>query len=706
MHLETKIFNSKISWRIFASFMTCALVPVGCLAILSNYKVTTHLQDQAFSVLRHSAKSQAKTIVDRLDSAARELALIPSVTDGQALYELQMLDPRIRSRFQKKFYSIAFFENPDRIQPILNHFPIKSLHLTSNDLKHLLAGYSLLVELKMEQSKPLLLMIHPVDTQKGGKIFLVGQINLNYLWAVGELENLPLDTEYCVLSSAHSLLFISQPPATNMPELLFAQTQSSTLGHFEFDINGKQYFASYSQIFLKPTYKISHWTIILFKAKSDVFAPIQDFKRIFSLFIALALMVVLLLSMANIRKNLVPIGALKEGVRRIARRDFSQKVKVSSNDEFEELAFAFNEMADRLNHNFKTLSARADIDRAVLSTFNLQNIIKAVLTGITNCFAYRDYGISLIDSDHCLRGHVLYKSSLYSQTILKKSVEITAHDRMTLAQNVDHLIIHKNGRLPHYLPAADLSRMQALLILPIWFEKNLSAVLWFAANGTAQFTAEDITSARQLADQIAVALSNSRLVAQLNEMSWGILQALARTVDAKSPWTAGHSQRVTDFALKIGSALGLQPKELEDLHRAALLHDIGKVGIPSSILDKKSELSEDEFRVIKRHPELGRKIVEPINAFKDIVPIIAQHHERFDGQGYPDGLSANEIHQGARILAVADVYDSLLSDRPYRKRLVIEQILEIMQKQAGKQFDPVVVKALLEVTKIDQEKAA
>jgi putative nucleotidyltransferase with HDIG domain len=189
-------------------------------------------------------------------------------------------------------------------------------------------------------------------------------------------------------------------------------------------------------------------------------------------------------------------------------------------------------------------------------------------------------------------------------------------------------------------------------------------------------------------------------------MHWGTLKALSRTVDAKSSWTAGHSQRVTDIALKIGSTLRLKPKELENLHRAALLHDIGKVGIPSSIIDKQSKLNDDEYGLMKKHPELGARIVKPINAFKEVIPIIAQHHERFDGKGYPSRLAADEIHQGARILSVADVYDSLLSDRPYRKRLMMGQVLEIIQKEAGKQFDPKIVRALLKVTKNDTEKAA
>ena len=235
MHLETKIFSSKISWRIFANFMICALVPVGCLAILTYYKVTAHLEEHAFNSLRHSVKSQAKTLVDRLDSIDKELALISSMVNGHALFEFQQIDARFRSRLLKRFNSIAFFENPDKLRPFFNQFPIKSLHLTSDEIKHMLAGYSLLVELNVQQSEPFLLMIRPVDAEKSAKIFFVGEINLNYLWAVGEMDNLPLDTEFCVLDSSYSLLYSSQPTVTKISDFLSAEAQSLISGHFEFN---------------------------------------------------------------------------------------------------------------------------------------------------------------------------------------------------------------------------------------------------------------------------------------------------------------------------------------------------------------------------------------------------------------------------------------------------------------------------------------
>jgi putative nucleotidyltransferase with HDIG domain len=672
-------------------------VPIGCLAVLVYFQVTQHLQNQTIKSLRHAARSQAKTLDDRLNFIAKELEFVSFLTNNHSPVETQGLDASLRNRMLKRFNSLTLFVTPDQSQPLLNPSTIRSLHLASDDIKHMSTGKILLAELNTSQSKPSISMLRLVDAEKVAKGFFIGEINLNYLWAIDQVDNLPLDTEFCVLDSAHRPLYISKPNLWKAADEFKAYSQASTSGHFKFTADGKQYLASYTHLFMKPNFKLPHWTVILFKAKSDVFAPLDEFKILFPLFLVLTLMVVLWLSIANIRKNLVPIAALKQGAQRIAQRDFNQKVSVSSQDEFEELAVAFNEMSDALDHKFKTLSAKADIDRAVLSSLNREDIIKAAITRVTEFVACHFYGVNIIDPDPSSQDHALCSFALHRQTILTESVEFTAHDHKVLAQNPNYLVIHFNDTMPHYLPITISMQLRTLLILPIWDKKNLSAVLWLGICNSKQFTAEDITLARQLADQIAVAFSNSSLIQKLKEMNWGTLQALARTVDAKSPWTAGHSQRVAEVALQIGSALQLSPESLENLQRAAFLHDIGKVGIPLTILDKQNGLNDEEFQLIKLHPELGAKIIEPIHAYRELIPIIAQHHERFDGKGYPDGLAGEAIHRDARILAVADVYDALSSDRPYRKRLPIEDVLEIMQKEAGSQFDPAVVKALLKI---------
>ena len=184
---------------------------------------------------------------------------------------------------------------------------------------------------------------------------------------------------------------------------------------------------------------------------------------------------------------------------------------------------------------------------------------------------------------------------------------------------------------------------------------------------------------------------------KLDHMNWGTLNALARAIDAKSEWTAGHSERVTELSLAIGRVLGLSREELDNIHRAALLHDVGKIGLPPALLDKPSALSEEEYSLIREHPGIGERILEPIEAYAEIIPMVKQHHEWFNGKGYPDGLSGEAICLGARILAVADVYEALSSQRPYREKMSPEQALQMVMDGSGSHFDPQVVDGLVEV---------
>lgn len=189
----------------------------------------------------------------------------------------------------------------------------------------------------------------------------------------------------------------------------------------------------------------------------------------------------------------------------------------------------------------------------------------------------------------------------------------------------------------------------------------------------------------------ALTVANERL----ESLSWGTLAALARTIDASSPWTAGHSERVTRISLAIGEELGLSRADLDRLHRGGLLHDIGKIGIPHELLDKPSRLSDEEMAVVRSHPVVGARILAPLSVFSDIIPIVRHHHERVDGTGYPDRLVGDRIPYLARIVAVADVYDALVSDRPYRTGWAPEAALAWLQSEAGTHHEPALVNAFI-----------
>ncbi|HPW17228.1 MAG TPA: ATP-binding protein [Candidatus Aminicenantes bacterium] len=207
---------------------------------------------------------------------------------------------------------------------------------------------------------------------------------------------------------------------------------------------------------------------------------------------------------------------------------------------------------------------------------------------------------------------------------------------------------------------------------------------------------------RQVEAELALANRNLRmrtsdLVEQQRSLFLSTVKSLASAIDAKDEYTRHHSTRVTDFSLKIAAKMGFSAKELGDLELAAVLHDVGKIAVPESILNKPGKLSPDEFALIKDHPARGEAILSPVVELKEIARVVRAHHERYDGTGYPDRLKGREIPLGARIMAIADTYDSITSDRPYRKAASHRYALKEIIACSGTQFDPEAVQAFLEI---------
>ena len=187
------------------------------------------------------------------------------------------------------------------------------------------------------------------------------------------------------------------------------------------------------------------------------------------------------------------------------------------------------------------------------------------------------------------------------------------------------------------------------------------------------------------------------LIEKTNKNFLEFVLLIAKTIDAKDHYTAGHSLRVMDYAVKIARNLGLPVTDIDRLKYACLLHDIGKIGIPDGILNKKSDLSPKDIEHIMTHPILGRQILSTMSEFKDILDVIYHHHERIDGKGYPNGIKNKEIPLLARILAVADAYDAMRSERPYRKAKTKDQAVQELQQVQGRQLDEKVVSAFVDV---------
>ena len=183
-------------------------------------------------------------------------------------------------------------------------------------------------------------------------------------------------------------------------------------------------------------------------------------------------------------------------------------------------------------------------------------------------------------------------------------------------------------------------------------------------------------------DELQARLRVGRRIVGL-QTSQTVVNAFARAVDGKSPYTRGHSERVTRYAVALGERLGLSASDRDVLWRGATLHDIGKICIPDAILNKPGPLTPEEFELVKQHPVNGVQMVEPLSSVRELLPIIRSHHERLDGRGYPDGLAGNQIPLLVRVVSVADVYDAVRSDRPYRAAMPHKDALNILRKDAA-----------------------
>jgi putative nucleotidyltransferase with HDIG domain len=205
------------------------------------------------------------------------------------------------------------------------------------------------------------------------------------------------------------------------------------------------------------------------------------------------------------------------------------------------------------------------------------------------------------------------------------------------------------------------------------------------------------TCLAQYLDERAQRQAMASTIHALDQTDVAALTAFARAMDANSPWTAGHSERVTVLAVRTAQAMGLPDKDVQIVHRGGLLHDIGKIGTPPAILNKPGKLEGWENEIMQNHPKVGVRILEPIGSFQDLLGVVGQHHEHFDGSGYPAGLAAEQISLHARIVAVADAYDALIIDRPYRKGVPAQKAIEVLKENSGTQFDPKVVEAFITV---------
>jgi putative nucleotidyltransferase with HDIG domain len=247
------------------------------------------------------------------------------------------------------------------------------------------------------------------------------------------------------------------------------------------------------------------------------------------------------------------------------------------------------------------------------------------------------------------------------------------------------------GRVPEARP------LRASLFVPLVAQNRVIGILQVHRSRAVPFHESEAKTLLTLATQAALNIENGRLLDDVRKLFHRSLEAFSTALDFKDNDTGGHSQRVALFAREVAGRMGLAGRELEVITQGALLHDIGKIAVPDRILRKPGKLTDDEWTTMREHPETGFRMLKTIQIPDAIATIVRQHHERFDGTGYPNRLAGPGISLGARIFAVADYYDALTSNRPYRKAQPIERVVDDIRHAAGSQFDPAVVEVFLAI---------
>jgi len=353
----------------------------------------------------------------------------------------------------------------------------------------------------------------------------------------------------------------------------------------------------------------------------------------------------------------------------------------------------------RIEEKVERLALLSQLSQILNSTLDHKEIQRRAMEAATRLMKAEVGSLLLVDEEK----HQLYfEVALGDREEDIKTISLNFGEGIAgcVAQHGKPLIVNSPGKDPRFFKGVDERtefETRNIICVPVRVKEKIIGVLEaINKQGKGKFDKEDLSLLNSLADQVAIALDNSRLYQELEEMFFQTAESLADAIEKRDPYTGGHTQRVTLYSQAIAKRLQLKPLEKKWLKIASVLHDIGKIGIEDHILRKPEPLSPEEFDIIKRHSDMGAEIIEHIRQLRESIPGVKYHHEQLDGKGYPDGLKGEEIPILAKIVAVADTYDAMTTDRPYRKAMEKEAAIEELKRCSGTQFDKGVVEAFIQ----------
>jgi HD-GYP domain-containing protein (c-di-GMP phosphodiesterase class II)/HAMP domain-containing protein len=395
-----------------------------------------------------------------------------------------------------------------------------------------------------------------------------------------------------------------------------------------------------------------------------------------------------------------PLKKLSRAAEAIAGGNMRQHVDVKGHDEVAVVAKAFNGMSEWIAETVDGLSDQIqDLSRGLADlsfvgeTLAQSRDVKAELFGVADRVREMTHsnfcGIHLLDGEAMMAG--IYAGTVNGSML---AVEELALWVTNADQSATTSSLARDERVSEQARRA-ATGISNLSVAPVVHQGRPVGAISVGSSGDVEYARDTAAVLATVASQVATALRHAETFNELERSYLQTVTALAAALEAKDKCTADHADSIAKMALAVGDHIGLSDQDLRQLQYAALLHDVGKIGIPRQILEKPGKLSEAEFTVVARHTLIGERILSRIDYLRSLAPVIRAAHERWDGRGYPDGLAGEAIPLESRIIFVCDAFHAMTSDRPYRSRLTEKAAVRELQENAGTQFDPAVVLAFL-----------
>ena len=540
MKLALSSLRSKVARRVFAVFLLCALLPFSGLVLVAYYQVAGFFETRNQNQLRDLAKLFGLDVHEKLTLLTASLQILASTVKATGnLPQYESID-HMAGGHKDRWRGLFFLEASEadrRRAPSGLDLP----DFVAAGKKQLAAGRAVISVVPSSADLPARIFLSVlVDPAKSGSGILTGEVDNSYVWGFKESRLLPSHIEPCAVDATGVTLMCSARQFHSLPGELKKNLDPSGIGSFDWTANGQNYLVSYWTVPMKFEFQLPGWIILLKTSKEGAFASVKDLQTFFILSIAVSVGLSVLLAIFQIRKRLVPVEKLQEGTQRIAENDFAFKVQIRSNDEFEELANSVNTMAEQLGRQFHTLQTKAEIDRAVLSLLNTEQIVQTILTRFSAVFPCDCAGVTLFATDpsepdqlyfvsrdpaspfHATQSALrpplapqLDKDSSNGNHGHRSSRAVTGRERDPIAR------LAAQAAAPLKLSASDAAVAQSefaqnlgahsVMAAPVVVRGEKLGVLTFYSREPGRFGAQELDFLSGLTDQAAIAVYNSQL---------------------------------------------------------------------------------------------------------------------------------------------------------------------------------------------------